>query len=444
MADGERKSLVWTIKKCLLNLPADKLFQIAMSLVRVPGMGESRPPRPDIEDEESCFNYIDEYMHSEHLLELEDAGMAYLLDLKDAVDKMSDPEMHVLDAVPHDSLWKSPVDVYANENPPHNVPAIDSEQDVPVVATNTTKDDDIGGKQTGELQKMFSSYEELSKQVKRLSQSVHQAPPGMQSTPPGGDAFNPKSLSEHATFGTPDKMISLRELSYLHRRELKIQGGQIGDQGSDISYNSVCRQIDEGLKEQFSDVEIVRAVLRVIKPGNFKDMLMNKDDLTVKELKGFLQSPLGEQSNTELFQELMCTKQKDSETPQQFLYRAIGLKQKILLAFKHDNADVKYNVNTVQDVFFHTVYQGLGHKHDDIRRELKPLLADPKITNDVILKHMKKILSDESERQRRLGPPNRHRQTNVHSAQVEVDLASLQALKTKAQGRNQKLTLSSS
>lgn len=102
-------------------------------------MGEFRPFHPDIENEESCFNYIDQYMHSEHLLELEDSGMAYLLDLKDAVDKMSDPEMHVLDAVPRDSLWKSPVDDDANENLPHHVPAIDSEQDVPVVATNTTK-----------------------------------------------------------------------------------------------------------------------------------------------------------------------------------------------------------------------------------------------------------------------------------------------------------------
>lgn len=438
MAEVERKSLVWSIKKCLLNLPANKLFQIAMSLVRVPGMGDLCPLHPDIEDEESCFNYIDQYMHSEHLLELEDAGMAYLLDLKDAVNKMSDPEMHVLDAVPRDSLWKSLVDVDANENLPHNVPAIDSEQDVPVVATYTTKDDTIGDKQTGELQKMFSIYEELSKQVKRLSQSVHQAPPRIQSTPPDGDAFDPKALSEQATSVAPDKMISLRELSYLHRREFKIQGGQIGDQGSDISYNSVCRQIDEGLKKQFSDVEIVRAVLRVIKPGHFKDMLMNKDDLTVKELKGFLHSHLGEQSNTELFQELMCTKQKDGEMPQQFLYRAIGLKQKILLVSKHDSTDVKYNVSTVQDVFLHTVYQGLGHKHDDIRRELKPLLADPKITDDVILKHMKKIMSDESERQQRLGPSNRHRQKNVHSAQVEVDLVQSPGARDESSGKKSK------
>lgn len=94
-------------------------------------------------------------MHCEHLLELEDVGMAYLLDLKDAVDKMSDPEMRVLDTVSHDSLLKYLVDVNTNEDPPHNVPAIDSEQDVPVVATNTSKDDAIGGKKLVNCRKCF-------------------------------------------------------------------------------------------------------------------------------------------------------------------------------------------------------------------------------------------------------------------------------------------------
>ncbi len=79
-----------------------------------------------------------------------------------------------------------------------------------------------------------------------------------------------------------------------------------------------------------------------------------------------------------LFQELMCTKQKDNETPQQFRYWVIGLKQKILLASKHADTDVKYSASTVQNVFLHTVYQGL---HDDIGQELKALLADSSVTD---------------------------------------------------------------
>ena len=43
----------------------------------------------------------------------------------------------------------------------------------------------------------------------------------------------------------------------------------------------ICKQIDEGLKEGFSESEVIRTVIKVTKPGNFREMLTNKDDLTV-------------------------------------------------------------------------------------------------------------------------------------------------------------------
>lgn len=63
-----------------------------------------------------------------------------------------------------------------------------------------------------------------------------------------------------------------------------IHGGQISDSDSNLSYNNFCKQIDEGLVEGFSETEVIRTVLRVIKPGTFKDMLTTKDSLTVAEL----------------------------------------------------------------------------------------------------------------------------------------------------------------
>ena len=413
MATSERKSLVWAIRKSLLTLPADELFQISKALVLVPGMDQSCPSHLTAEDEEGCFSYINDYMCSKTLLDLEDAGLGYLLQIKDVVDEIVGSKEGVKEVV-------SQVTISNSQSDDVNVEVDHGVKDVEVVENVTTQD--------ATLQKMLSSYEELSKQIAQYlpshtPQHVAKPQPHVQSMPLDKSATDTRGKREHPTHVTPDKLVSLRDLSYLHRREFKIQGGQIGDPGSDISYNSVCRQIEEGLKEQFSDAEVVRAVLRVIKPGNFKDMLMVKDDLSVDELKGFLHSHLGEQSNTELFQELMCTKQKDSETPQQFLYRVIGLKQKILLASKHTDTDVKYNASTVQDVFLHTVYQGLGHKHDDIRRELKPLLVDASVPDEVILKQMKKVMSDESERQRRLGPVSRQKSTNVHSAEAEVAAA---------------------
>lgn len=43
-----------------------------------------------------------------------------------------------------------------------------------------------------------------------------------------------------------------------------------------------------------------------------------------------MQSHLGEKSSTELFQEIMNAKQHEHETPQQFLYRIMGLAQAVI------------------------------------------------------------------------------------------------------------------
>ena len=173
-----------------------------------------------------------------------------------------------------------------------------------------------------DLLKVLSSYEDLTK---KLIQCIP-----AHVTPPQTHVPLPSVLSRQASSNPPGElasqsarevMVSSRELSYLPRREFKVQGGQVGDQSSDITYNNVCKQIDDGIREGFSDSEIVRGVLKIIKPGIFKEMLINKDDITVAELRAFLQTHLREKNSTELFRVLMCTKQEQNETPQQFLYR---------------------------------------------------------------------------------------------------------------------------
>lgn len=148
-------------------------------------------------------------------------------------------------------------------------------------------------------------------------------------------------------------------------------------------------------------------MFRIIKPGNFKEMLASKDEMTITELKRFLQSHLGEKSSTELFQELMNAKQLDHETPHQFLYRMMGLKQKVIFTSRQTDSDIKYEARTAQNVFLRTVYQGLGEKHDDIRRELRPLLSDPTVTDEALLRQVTKTTREESEQKWRLGCSNR-------------------------------------
>lgn len=437
MADGGRKGLVWDIKKSLLTLTADELFQLAQSVGPVLGKD---PSTLQVGEEESCFEHILAFMKSDTLMQSEDSGMAVLLELNDTVNNViqvrnaqskivEDVDTHnVMSVSENVTTGQSGVvsdDVttddatarISNTNTPHTAevsPATPSPTTIPPLThTVTTQNTD-----TVELQKMLASFLQY---INNPTSPPTLTPTLIHPTP----LSDTKHTPEHA-HDRHDRLVPFRDLSML-RREFKVQGGQIGDQSSDLSYNNICRQIDDGVKDQFSETEILRGILRIIKPGHFKDMLMHKDDLTIDELKGFLQSHLGGRSNTELFQELMCTRQNDSESPQQFLYRVIGLKQKILFASKHADTEVKYNANTVQDIFLHTIYQGLSHRHNDIRRELKTLLSDSSVSDEIILKQMMKITNTENERQRRLGPDVKQKQVSVRSTElVEVEVAAAQ------------------
>lgn len=70
--------------------------------------------------------------------------------------------------------------------------------------------------------------------------------------------------------------------------------------------------------------------------------------------------------------------------------------------------------HTVQNAFLRSIKQGLSDKNEDIRRELKPFLSDPSVTDEALLRQVNKITSEESERRQCLG---RNKQTKAIYAQ---------------------------
>lgn len=462
MAESGRKSLVWDIRKSLLTLAAGELYEVAKNVGPAAGPDQLEL---DEEDQEGCFEHISSFMYSKNLLESEDTGMVQLLMLKDFIDEViknrdvlptpdanGDGDSHTTHTVTQIVPSAHSTGV-VGVSPPQTVPLtttaniVDQSQVAGATSQTATHSfifDSVSNDafpsnpvrtsaKTGsditntDFQEMLNSYEELGK---RLRQNImfpteqsrpHSSGLPQQASKTQSDTLQPSPFRQPRAQPNHEGMISLRDLSYLQRREFKVQGGQVGDNSSDISYNNICKQMDEGIREGFPDTEIVRGVLRIIKPGTFKDMLINKDDLTVLELKGFLQAHLREKNSTELFQELMCARQDEHETPQQFLYRVIGLKQRVLFTSKHSDNGIQYSSATVQDVFLHSVYQGLGYKHSDIRRELKPLLSSGDASDETILRHIMRITSEESERQKRIGSSRRQNTTSAHSAQSELN-----------------------
>lgn len=128
---------------------------------------------------------------------------------------------------------------------------------------------------------------------------------------------SPRSNADQHFVNTTGSMIALKDLPLLQRKEFKIRFN-----ASDISYSNISKQIDLRLKEKHTE---------------------SKDEMTIAELKSFLQSHLGEKSSTgALFQELINAKQHEHETPQQFLYRMMGLKQKLTFTSRETDSDIKF------------------------------------------------------------------------------------------------------
>lgn len=393
-----RKELVWCIKKNLFKLVGNEAYQIARDITTDGEQACELEPT----DEEGCVDYILKYIQSDTLLKSEDEGISQLLKLIDLLYSVIECR---------EIVTATGGGAQARETFTSIPPTMTTDHATQSIAKPSTS---VTGLMLGvttpecNIQQHSHSSTDLNTQAVGQSHMMHnelsksQHGRGISSSASGNHYHTAELASYPPPQQTPphvasERVVSLRDLSYLQRREFKVHGGQIGDQSSDITYSSISKQIDEGLKEGITVTEVIRGVLRIIRPGTFKDMLIHKDEITISELKGFLRSHLGEKASTELFQELMCAKQNEQEPPQQFLYRMIGLKQRILFQSKQGNTDICYDPKTVQEVFLHTVYQGLGSKHTNIRQQLRPLLSDGDVTDEEILSQVGKIISDENE-----------------------------------------------
>nr|XP_057910803.1 uncharacterized protein LOC131106081 [Doryrhamphus excisus] len=310
-----RNELVWSIKKNLFRLSSADLYQVAR---RIAADGQDTVTLSESDDENS-MNYITTHLQSHTLLELEDEGMGQLLTLNDIVCKMvsgaaiglpANVDVDITHALSRSTLST----VTAEHTPPPSHPHSQHTTTQLDNLSNTTNitQHETTAQSVGELRRV---YDELGESIRRYEAE-------------GSRQATTLSMSRPPPF--TEGMVSLKDLPYIQCREFKVHGGQIADNTSDITYNNISKQIDEGVREGFTGTEVVRGLLKIVKPSTFRDMLANKDEISVLELKGFLRSHLGEKATTEMLQELMCSRQAEQESPQQFLYRIIRLKQKLL------------------------------------------------------------------------------------------------------------------
>lgn len=254
--NAPRRTLIVKIQRQLSSLSTSQLQVVARSI------DDGNVTSIEELSDTDLYELIVDYLRSEKLQSLEDEGMSQLLLLDDLITDLQRP----MDAT------ATGVEEQANiqmEDP--TTPSLAEDRDI------------------GSPPRSFTAHQSM---LPKLTKTV--GPPLSMASPSSSIRNQVLSLSDVA--------------SLLPRREFKLHGGQISDTGSDISYGNLCKQVDEGLQEGFTESEVIRSVLKITKPGTFKEMLNNKSDLSVDELKRFLRSHIRDKNSTELFQELSNAK----------------------------------------------------------------------------------------------------------------------------------------
>lgn len=181
-------------------------------------------------------------------------------------------------------------------------------------------------------------------------------------------------------------------------KDFKISG-EISDRPTRLSFVSLVRQIEAGLRKSYSEADIIDGVTRAISPSlPLRSYLEGRENLSLSSLRKILRSHYEEKSATELYTQLTNSTQGRDE-PQDFLLKLLSLKQKVLFISKEEGADAQYDEKLVVPVFQHTLYLGL---HDEtLRREVKPIL-DSKVEDDELIQQFSTIVAREKERKGRL------------------------------------------
>lgn len=230
-----------------------------------------------------------------------------------------------------------------------------------------------------------------------------------------------KKEIEKETTQKPQKLATV-DIGKVLKRELKIHGqitaGEPHNEG--LSFVSLVRQIDGAVKLGYSESEVVEAVIRAVSPAlKLRSYLEMIPDLSLSRLRQILRAHFKQKSGTELYQELSVLCQAAKESPQEFLIRAMNLRQQITFASQATDSSVKYEAPLVQSLFIHVVETGL--QQESIRAKLRPLLEKANVSDEELMERINTAVSAETERLNKMGSKKSPQVSHVDAQSTDTD-----------------------
>ena len=185
------------------------------------------------------------------------------------------------------------------------------------------------------------------------------------------------------------------------KRDFKTSG-QIATCRGRIGFSSLVHQIENGVKNDYTEDEIKEAVINALNPAlSLRSYFEGKPDLTLAKLRRIMRSHHQERTATELYHQLSSTLQQPKEKPQEFLIRLLDLKQNILFATQETDSELKYDPTLVNGMFVHSF--SLGLQNENIKIEMKPYLEKKTMSDEELFKKLNVFFSNKMERSQKFG-----------------------------------------
>ena len=203
--------------------------------------------------------------------------------------------------------------------------------------------------------------------------------------------------------GSSIEKSSMENLKSILRREFRIVG-VLGPQGQkeNLSFMSLNRQIEEGLKRGYDEKEVIDGIIKCISSSlPLKDYIEAMRESGLETINKILRAHFQEKNASELYASLTNLVQNANEEPQNFLLRALNLREKVIFASKAENAKVKYEPAQCQSMFLHAVETGLIS--NTLRTRMRTHLQRLGVTDAELINELNIAVTEESERNLKLG-----------------------------------------
>ena len=233
----------------------------------------------------------------------------------------------------------------------------------------------------------------------------------------GEDTKN--ELVEQDTGNILSQLAGTKAASSLLRREYKLSG-QIGEPGQTekFTFVSLMHQIDSGLKRGYKESEIVDAVIRAISPhSSLRSYVETLNDLSLAKLRRILRVHYREKAASEVYQQLATVCQQSNESPQQFLLRALDLRNKVNFASQESDREFNYGLSLIQKTFVKSFETGL--RDDILASNLRATLRTPGLTDEELMKQVNELASQQAERNTKLAT-ERQKGAKVNACEIRL------------------------